>query len=244
MKKYALLLLILVLVSCSTKIDKKIEIPQSSDSKNKIYEEVKNIEEDILEEKEHLKKKIEDKKVAKQNKKPETNNGEIKSIEIRVEEKKIDKNFSYKVKEVGDAFSKPLAKTKDESLNSLEYIGVKKLDEDLEVEEAKRNYSLKVAAIDKEGDKFLFIPKVQGGKFRIQKVDYREESQDYIVKENIINKDLMQDDAVLLLSNIGETSSRLLLSYEKKGEFYMESFLIYNGMDGGYQLTNGFKLED
>lgn len=244
MKKYALLILTLLLVSCSTKIDKKTERPQSSDSKNKIYEEVKNIEEAVIEEKEEEKKNIEDKKVVKQNKKPETNNGEIKSVEIRVEEKKIDKNFSYKIKEVGDAFSEPISKSKDSSLNTLEYMGMKSISEDMEVEEAKRNYSLKVISIDKEGDKFLFVPKVYGGKFRIQSVSYREESQDYIVKENIINKDLMQDDAVLLLSNIGETSPRLLLSYEKKGEFYIESFLTYDGIEGTYKLTNGFKLEN
>ncbi|MDO5718095.1 MAG: hypothetical protein Q4P34_03845 [Tissierellia bacterium] len=112
------------------------------------------------------------------------------------------------------------------------------------IDDAKlRNYNMNTTIINEDGESLLFVPQVYGGSFKINYIEYDPDKGGFWMKDTIVNGiELQQDDAVLLKMVLPETSPNIIITYEKKGEFLIQTIPVYEGLTGDIRSDKGFKI--
>lgn len=181
----------------------------------------------------------------KPNEKPAEEKKEVKEPEVKeivVEEKTT--NNGAKPDHNQNFFKDPIYDVKNGNqehtdLMDVEYYGNSEIDE-----EHLRNYNINKSVIDENGQSMIFIPKIYGGKFKIHHIEYDPEKHGFNLGEQLMEVELKQDDVVLVKMYIPETIPQIIMTYEKDGEFFVQTIPRMNGVSGDVRLDKGFKIID
>lgn len=253
MKKIKLLAtLIFILIygtACGSPLDVNIVEEKGTDKTVTEFKEESNLpEEEKPIEKLEPEKKEEEKTQSvvnpEPNEKPVQEKQEQKAtevVEIAVEDKnEPDNNEPPEVN--WDFIKDPVYHLSSSSNSQADYIDVQFYGT-AEVDEDKyRNYNINKSILEESGETMVFIPKVYGGNFKIHRIEYEPEMQGFYIRDKVMDIELKQDDIVLVKTIIPESAPQLLFSYEKEGEYLVQSIPTVSGMDGTLILNKGFHL--
>lgn len=250
LKILTIILIFLSITACSSNINrlepntgnnekKESEFTEKNDS-NKPEE--KTVEKTV-EEKDEKKETITEN--PKPNEKPVEEKKEVKKPEVKeivVEEKttKPDDKPNHNQK----FFKDPIYDVKNSGAEQTDIMDVEYYGNNEVNEENLRNYNINRSVIDENGQTMIFIPKIYGGKFRIHHIDYDPEKHGFNLGEQLMEVELKQDDIALIKMYIPETIPQIIMTYEKEGEFFVQTIPRMNGVSGDVRLDKGYKIID
>ncbi len=252
MKKMKLIILIVLVMvvgtACGSPLDLNTVEETGTDKKVTEFKEENDLPKEEKPEQAKEPEKEEEKKEAivnpEPNEKPVQERKEKKTtevVEIAVEDKSEPEN--NQAPEVNWDFIKdPVYHISSSSNSQADYIDVQFYGT-AEVDEDKyRNYNVNKSILEEPGDTMVFIPKVYGGNFKIHRIEYEPETHGFYIRDKVMDIELKQDDIVLVKTILPESAPQLLFSYEKEGEYLVQTIPSVSGRDGTLMLHKGFNL--
>ncbi|WP_425539659.1 hypothetical protein [Microaceticoccus formicicus] len=249
-KILTIMILFLFITACGSNIN---TFEPSTGNKEKKESEFKEKNESNKPEEKPVEKPIEEKQEQKTvtnenpkpNEKPVEEKKEVKEPEVKeivVEEKITD--VDTKPDHNQKFFKDPIYDVKNSNSEHSDILDVEYYGNNDINEENLRNYNINRSVIDENGQSMVFIPKIYGGKFRIHHIDYDPEKHGFNLGEQLMEVELKQDDIVLIKMYIPETIPQIIITYEKDGEFFVQTIPRMNGVSGAVRLDKGFKIID